>query len=551
MKKKLTSLLFSLFLLNGLNCLSWLNGVTPAQANSELDRRYSLEHIAFLKAWDNIDGLFADYIANSYRDFFAKQSRFTLQELGRADQIMRKSSLSYQKVIEDPEILAQISKTLRVESLLRTRVFKEGPRYRIIIDWLLAPKMELIGSETVQIHEPNDPGKNEQKLDLNQIAPVVQAGLTKLLAKVPFVAQVTGRDDQTVTINIGRNANVGRGDVLIVSTLDEVKKHPLLHTVVDWVLTPVGRLEVDSVDQSMAFCKVVDEQPGREISKLHKIANIIPASLAKPKTQNPGIPAQNPTAGDGSPVSTPFASGTGESETTIDQDSPQQARLGWMSGTAWLGSNSRTYTNSAENPAVGKTSSGFLMGGKAEGQLWLNRQFFVDALFGYGSAGQTQSETDGTLPVNVGSVGVTQFRMGVGYTMLATPSFFGPKGWVKLGYQTMSYSMSPNTTNYTGKYSYSGLFLGLGGEIPLRDQYGLQLGLDIGLFPGLTETTTVSGTPDGETSLNVFFGVFYNYLPKIRLKIGMDLSAQGANFGTTGSISNKVLAFGPTVVVFF
>src|SRR5690242_8550870 len=45
-----------------------------ASANSELDRRYGLETVGFIRAIDNVDGAFADYIAAAYQDYFARQS---------------------------------------------------------------------------------------------------------------------------------------------------------------------------------------------------------------------------------------------------------------------------------------------------------------------------------------------------------------------------------------------------------------------------------------------------------------------------------------------
>src|SRR4051812_30100064 len=87
----------------------------PARASSELDRAYALETVGFLRAWDNVDGLFADYVGAAYKDYFARQSRFVLQDLSRADYVLNKSKLPYNKVIEDHEILTQLARSMRSE----------------------------------------------------------------------------------------------------------------------------------------------------------------------------------------------------------------------------------------------------------------------------------------------------------------------------------------------------------------------------------------------------------------------------------------------------
>ena len=95
----------------------------------------------------------ADYVANAYKNFFSHQSRFVLQDLSKADALLGKSKLPYYKVIDDADVLNQIARSMRSESIIRTKIYKEGTRYRFVIDWLHAVRMELIASETVVIEE--------------------------------------------------------------------------------------------------------------------------------------------------------------------------------------------------------------------------------------------------------------------------------------------------------------------------------------------------------------------------------------------------------------
>ena len=81
--------------------LTALSGFT-ANANQELDRRYALQTVGFLRAWDNVDGLFADYVEKAYKNFFSKQSHYVLQDISRSDKILEKSDLPYSKLLNDP-----------------------------------------------------------------------------------------------------------------------------------------------------------------------------------------------------------------------------------------------------------------------------------------------------------------------------------------------------------------------------------------------------------------------------------------------------------------
>jgi nucleoside-diphosphate-sugar epimerase len=64
-----------------------------ARANPELDRLYALETIGILRSWDNVDGLFSEYVTTAYKDWFTKQSRFTLQDLSKADVLLANSKI--------------------------------------------------------------------------------------------------------------------------------------------------------------------------------------------------------------------------------------------------------------------------------------------------------------------------------------------------------------------------------------------------------------------------------------------------------------------------
>src|SRR4051812_18859164 len=106
-----------------------------AYASPELDRLYALETIGALKAWDNVDGLFSDYVSAAYKDFFSRQTRFVYQDLSKADAVLKQSKLAYSRLLEDPAILAQIARAEKTQTLLRTKISKQGPQYRFTIDW--------------------------------------------------------------------------------------------------------------------------------------------------------------------------------------------------------------------------------------------------------------------------------------------------------------------------------------------------------------------------------------------------------------------------------
>ena len=80
-------------------------------------------------------------LAESYENYFAKNQRFRIQNMSKANAILTGTKIGYRKIIHDDRVLERVARKMRVESILRTKIYKEGPKYRFVIDWLHSPKM--------------------------------------------------------------------------------------------------------------------------------------------------------------------------------------------------------------------------------------------------------------------------------------------------------------------------------------------------------------------------------------------------------------------------
>lgn len=494
-------------------------------ASPELDRQYSLKSIGILKAWDNVDGLFGDLVTDVYKMELGTHSRFVVQDLSKANQILGTSKIPYNKLIEDPEILGQLAKTFKVDSFLRTKVYKEGPEYRFVIDWVHAPRLQLIATESFKIVEPFSEGKS---LGSDEFRKGISAALARLIKKVPFQGMVTGRDQSSVTVNLGVSERINKGDTLVIATIDEVKFHPLLKTIVDWRLTSTGRATVNEVDDGMAFAKIDSEDSDKQIARYQKIVQVIPGQEAKPDV---------------------------ETHVTDYEDrlktSQEPPRLGWISPGVFIGKYSREA--STNNGTSGVSGSGTMLGFKADAQVWFTGDWFGDFNYTFGSSGYSQKDiaTHVDTPATDVTANLSQIRMAVGYFYHITPNFFGPKGWAKAGFQNTSYGLPNSAAEGTSKTGFTSVTIGLGGDLPIRDDYGVLLSVDFGLFGGGKETGAYYGTDTGASSVDVYLGAYTWLKPKMKLRAGFDFKSQSLDFINGATISNKVLAFGPSLMFYF
>ncbi len=494
----------------------------PALATVDLDRQYALETVGFLRAVDNVDGLFTDYISSAYRDYFSRQSRFVLQDLGRIDTALTHSKIPYAKVIQDDKVLSQVARSTHSQSMIRTKVTKEGDQYRFNLEWLHAPRMLPLATQSMILHEPKD----GLSMGVGEVQSQIESSLDQMVRKLPWLGHVTGRDNGSVTINIGANAGLHKGDTLVIATLDDVKRHPLLNTIVDWKLTRTGTIEIDSVDESIAFAHVVDEDAERRVQHYQKITQIIPGSedtrfkVIHENTDRVKALEENP-------------------------------RLGFIKASLWPGGYSRQYS-SQTTTSNSRDGGGFFLGAKLDGELWFTREFFSEMGFGYGfwnySHHQPLQNSGDTL---TGGANVFTFKLDGGYSYLVTGDFTGPKALVKLGYRSGSYSLPTSSTEFVGPISFKSLFLGLGGDLPIRNEYGVDLDFDIGLLNGVTQSGFSDGDTDSVSSVSFSLGGYYRVSNRMKFRAALEVMAESADFTDKASISQKIITFTPSLVYYF
>ena len=476
-----------------------------ARAGIELDREYSLESVGYLDPWDNIDGLLNGYMVEAYQDFFDRTSWIQLRDLSEAQKILKKSAAPYFNLIQDEQILAQIARAARVETLLRTKIYREGKSYKIVIDWLHAPKMESLGTVTRRFMDP----EKGMAFDKKQVEEEFRLALTELFSKVPFRGAVRGIENSWVTVNVGSKDGIQKGDTLIIGTLEDVKKHPLLNSIVSWRKMETGRVIVENVDDGLAFGKILEETEDQEIARYQKVIKVLPVQEADPKLE------------------------VTEEKDFETEDAPP--RYGWASAGLWTGDFRREHSGSSFSEA--KEAGGFLFGAKGQLHIWLTRRVFSQLDLGYGffSGGHA-----------------TLFQGSLGYYFLMSGDFLGPKGWVRVGYHSTAYSLTVSNTERTGSITFKSGFVGLGGDIPLRGFWGLLLAVDLGIVKQAEETGFLSGAESGVGDAMFFVGAYYKLKPKVHLRIGVDVLAHTADFANdTVSVSHRIVSVGPSLLYYF
>jgi hypothetical protein len=128
---------------------------------------------------------------------------------------------------------------------------------------------------------------------------------------------------------------------------------------------------------------------------------------------------------------------------------------------------------------------------------------------------------------------------------------FGPRAWIKGGFRSTSYNLPVSADALTAADSYKSVFVGLGGELPLRGEYGALLNLDFGLFPSASQTgLTSSGSETSAADVAFMIGGYYRYNPRMTFRIGVAVNANSANF-TNNTLSEKTITLVPSLLYYF
>lgn len=489
--------------------------LSNAEASPENDRVYQLETVGWLKSSDNLDDIFSEFLDQEYAKYFEGQSRFVVKKITGINEILQKAEAPYSTLIEKPEILKKIAQKYRIESLIRTRVYKEAESYRFVLEWVYAPKGDVLSEFEFRFV---DPGK-EAGLKGSELPNAIQNALDQLISKLPFIAQVTGVEGDIITVNLGRNQNVHRREIFAIYTLQGVKRHPKLNTIEEWRWQSVGRAQVDQVEDSLSFAKIIDLEPGQKIIRLQKVKEVLPAPPEPKKTI----------------------------EEKEEKDIP---RLGWVAGNLGLAFYSREVgTGTASS---GRGGSGLGQSLDVEGLLWINSRWLTQlsiggALLKYSPVDLATNTDTGTSYSGTGS----QIRIATGYALFPAKTIFDTIGWVHMGYRSTSYTLPSLSTDFTGSSSFGSLFLGVGGEVPFKDILTIQLGLDLGLLKSASNVFPVYGDPASSTDLMFQFGAAYHLNDRLNVRLMFKLSSQSMDFTNGESISQKLLSVGPSVLYYF
>jgi hypothetical protein len=449
---------------------------------SQIDQQLTIRSISLYPILDNVEGIYSKSVEAELKDFLSRKHQFNFRDLTAAGS----TEMPLLDLRENPAAIQSILKSNESESLLIVQLNKGPKGMTITSDLYLALDGMIVASQTV---------KDINRFELAEIKEQAKEIVQRTLKSIPYDGLILSRNDQKVTINMGRRDGLKANQTVNAVLLLGVQRHPKFNFVVSVEKEVIGKIKLFKVDDTLSFGHITFEKERGAIQRFTKIGGL--DNVTYPDPESLEVVTGNTT----------------DNKEWVPVNPPSFGQVGMRLG---LGSYSNSITlNSGIGGIEGKTMP--YPSFTVLGELWLNPNWIVRGSIREALASYKNPRANST-PTNLTSSNST-YTLQAGYNFLLHGDFWGPRFSVLAGYyQYNSLVTSSNPTAFT-TMRYGGFNLSFEGVIPLDKDRIWALGANYFFVynPELTESPELSGKePENSVTSFSLFG---------RKKIGENLHA--------------------------
>ena len=373
-----------------------------------------------------------------------------------------------------------IMKKFNVQALMTSKIIK-GPKGMSLRMTLYA------GSKALPLVQENlDQIQNFETEEIKKNYDLLWSRLKK---RMPFNGTLLSRRGSEVTINLGtKNGLTPKAEVRAILILKMIR-HPKLQFMTSSEKEILGKIEITKLDDYLSFGTITYEKETNLLAAGMKI------QMDEGVFTNIKMSAEGPTD---------KAAFGDKPKEWLPMSPPQYGLLGVA-----LGLNQ--YNQSANlTSAAGNLSAvnNFAPTIRLNGEFWLNEEWYF-ALSLRQSALAVSNGLSNSSPEKL-NMSLSQQSVSIGYNLLVTNQFFGPKFQFSAGMTQYRAQIDPSSPVAFTTMNYGGLTLGFAGSFPLSEEVPWDIGAQFKYF--LSPTTSESTSSGSVTSTKINdFGVFSRY----------------------------------------
>ncbi len=485
----------------GLSTNVWAQPATPATEQSAtyvspVDDALTIRRIAVLPATDNVDGIYGRPIESQLITLTRESHRWDYTEVA-----LKSSMPSVADLEEKPSEFSKLVKNLDADAFFVASASRGPGGLSMRLDLFLKKDGKLLAQEVL---------KDQPRTEIPQLVEQVKMLYQRLLAKLPYQGLILSRQNNRVTINLGKSDGLRKDQVVSAVQIISLNRHPKFNFIISSDKEILGRIKVLKVEDTLSFGAIVSEKERGAIRRLAKISALSEVNYGDPTALTPDADKDLTKRAD---AGVAFGS---DAKEWVPMKPPAFGEVGLRLGFGLYNSSLNLNTT----PSCCEAKSAFYPSLNLHGELWLNPHWIARAEIMQGVL-STPNPRQGSSPSDLNHA-FSRYSLIVGYNFLLRDDFFGPKIQVDFGLASARMYVDDSKPRSLTTTTFSGAVLGVMGSFPVTDDKIWYAGgkFNLSLFPKVSETPVTSGG-DAKASINDF-SLF------IQRKLGENIRATGS-----------------------
>lgn len=474
---------------------------------SSIDQDLAIKSVVLIPVSDNIGGIYSKPMQEELVQILNDDKQWSLASYP-ADLKIRTESLE-----DRPSDIQKILRTAKAEAAMSTKIIR-GTKGTSITMTLFVGREGLPFLQE-QINDFQGFELSELKLEIRKL-------FENLKYRMPFRSTILSRRGQEVTLNLGRTYGLKPESRVSVVQIIKVNRHPKHNFMVSTEKEVLGRVKLFKVDEYMSFGYIEMEKEPGVISVGSKVMPDEFVKYSLPVTTPSGRVIHDINIRPDKELA--FGEDPKEWVPTLP---PQYGKIDLLAGLS-------SYTQNAKLVSAGSINgnSNIAPNIMARGELWLSPEVFLgvqlrQAVF------SIDNSLVGSAPSSL-NMSMSQYGINVGFNLLMTNDFFGPKLQVGAGYLNANFNIDDSSPTAFTSMRYGGLFVRLAGHFPLAENIPMEFGgkLDYFINASVSENITSGSSNSNNLSNFSFYG---KYRTKTREYIFGELIFEGYSSSFSGA----------------
>lgn len=473
----------------------------PTKYISTSDQLLTLKTVSIAPAFDNVGGIYKKTAEDTLKELIKNDTFWSYQNFSFSTAEEEKN-YRIDLVEENPKYVLSLLQNIKADALFSLSVMKSAQGFQMRLTLYTNDQ----GFPLIQeVYE--DP----TTFETSKFKDILTSSYQQIKSRLPFKALIASRRGQTVTLNMGQDAQLKIGDTLSVVQILKINRHPKLNFMVGVEKEIIGQVVITKVEEKLSFGEIKFE---KEAGVIEKNAKLLPKSVVQYEVSNPSQ----------------SSSGSSEQPTEwVPPEPPQFGKFYFLGGFSNYNLSNTLQSNQSYDSGNSFAPT-FILGS----ELWLTPEYFAHFSVGH-QFFKGSNSLSGSYPSNLNYT-IAEYQISGGYKFLIDGHFWGPHLTAALGYTTHNTSVSDSSPTAFSSVELSGFHLQIGGYFPLTTENDFALGAQ-GLFlvtSRLNETPVDSGPSSNNFSKFDFYGV-YAMTTQMNFKAQLSFSNLNANFDSTGN----------------